>query len=131
LIVIDSSYTLALVMPDESRPLSRDEVLARRLTTPAIWPLEIANALRSSVRRRRVQPAEIDALCWKLDGLKVDVMQPTHISPKRHFDAAQAHDLTPYDAMYLELALQLRSGLATRDATLAAAAHRFNLPVYG
>jgi predicted nucleic acid-binding protein len=40
------------------------------------------------------------------------------------------HDLTPYDAMYLELALQWRCPLATRDAELASAARRAGVTVH-
>ena len=45
MIVLDSSYTLALVLPDEERPGSTHEVMASPLASPMIWPLEIANAL--------------------------------------------------------------------------------------
>ena len=57
-------------------------------------------------------------------------MATPHVLPKRHVDAALAHDLTPYDALYLELALQRRCALATCDADLAAAAQRAGVVVY-
>ena len=129
MIIVDSSYTLALVMPDEARPVSMAAVLAGQLATPMIWPLEIANALRSSLRRQRLQAAQVEGLLARIGELQVDVMNPAHTQPRRHFDAAQEHGLTPYDAMYLELALQWRSALATRDAGLAAAAHRAGVAV--
>ena len=130
MIVIDSSYTLALVMPDETRPGSMGDVLKQRLAAPMIWPLEIASAMRSSLRRKRLREAQVDVLCARIAELDVDVISPMHGLPKKHFDAAQTHDLTPYDAMYLELALQWRSALATRDETLAAAAQRAGVSVF-
>jgi predicted nucleic acid-binding protein len=129
-IVIDSSYTLALVMPDEERPASMNGVLKERLASPMIWPLEIANAMRSSVRRARLSLPQVEELCQRIADLEIDVVSPAHGQPKRHFDAAQAHDLMPYDAMYLDLALQWRSGLATRDSALAAAALRAGVAVF-
>jgi len=129
-IVIDSSYTLALVMPDERRPASMAQVMQDRLATPAIWPLEIANAMRSSMRRRRLARSQVDGLFTQLSILEVDVVSTGHALPQRHFEAAQVHDLTPYDAMYLELALQWRCPLATRDAELASAARRAGVTVH-
>lgn len=130
MIVIDSSYTLALVMPDEARPTSMPEVLRQSLASPMIWPLEIANAMRNSMRRGRLQGAQVDDLCERITQLEIEVVSPAHDLPKKHFDAAQAHQLTPYDAMYLELALQWRGALATCDAGLAAAAQRAGVTVF-
>ena len=130
MIVIDSSYTLALVMPDESRPASVDAVLAERLLAPTIWPLELANALRNSLRRGRVREAQTDGLCARIDDLAVEVLGNVSSQPRRHLDIARAHDLTPYDALYLDLALQRRAGLATCDGALAAAAARAGVAVF-
>ena len=129
MIVIDSSYTLALVMPDERHPISMHAVLAGQLAAPILWPLEIANALRCSLRRRRLLAAQAAGLLQRISELQVDVVNPSHTSPKHHFDAAQAHELTPYDAMYLELALQWRCALATCDQGLADAARRAGVEV--
>lgn len=129
LIVLDSSYALALVLPDEQRPGSVHAVLASRLAAPLIWPLEIANALRSNLRRRRLDDAGVEATLQRIAALQVDVVSPGHHHPRRFFfDAAQAHDLTPYDATYLVLALQLSAPLATRDAALVDAARRAGIP---
>lgn len=130
MIVIDSSYTLALVMPDESRPASMGRVLEERLASPMIWPLELANALRTSLRRGRLNEDHVDGLCARIDELAVELVSTVQPQPRKHLEAAQAHDLTPYDALYLDLALQWRSGLATRDDALAAAAERAGVPVY-
>ena len=130
MIVIDSSYALALVMPDEARPASIGDVLPQSLATPTIWPLEIANAMRTSLRRGRLEAPQVEVLCERLSELEIDVVSTVHDSPAKYFEAAQAHGLMPYDAMYLELALQWRAALATRDATLAAAAQRAGVAVY-
>jgi len=46
-------------------------------------------------------------------------------------DLAMKHDLTAYDAAYLDLALRERLPLATLDRKLAAAARAENVPVLG
>ena len=63
MIILDCSYALALVMPDEVRPASVHKVIRERLAAPFIWPVEIANAMRNAVRRRRVLSHEATALC--------------------------------------------------------------------
>jgi len=130
LIVLDSSYALALVLPDEDRPASVRTVLASRLAVPTIWPLEIANALRTNLRRARLDNSGLEEICQRLADLQVDVIGAGHQLPRRFFDAAQAHDLTPYDATYLVLAQQLSAPLATRDANLSRAARRAGISIF-
>jgi predicted nucleic acid-binding protein len=129
LIVLDSSYALALVLPDEQRPSSVHGVLAARLAAPMIWPLEVANALRTNLMRRRLDEAGVDEICQRLADFQVDVIGAGHQQPRRFLEAGQNHDLTPYDATYLVLAQQLSAPLATRDANLARAARRAGIPI--
>jgi len=130
LIVIDSSYALALVMPDERRPASMAATVKGRLVAPSVWPLEVANALRNGVRRGRLRDNQVPALCADLGEFAIEIVAPTHVLALRHFEAAAAHDLTPYDASYLELALLRRCALATLDQDLARAAERAGLAVH-
>ena len=130
MIVIDCSYALALVMPDEVRPASMHAVMRDSLVAPMIWPLEIANAFRSSLRRKRLQERQIAELCAGVMDFDVEVVGAAHATPQRYFDAALAHDLTPYDALYLDLAVQRRCALATCDALLSAAAARAGVQIH-
>ena len=130
LIVLDSSYVMALVMPDEVQPPSMATVLADELTAPFIWPLEIASAMRMNLRRGRLTPDDSEALFKRIANLRVEVMGPPHALPQRHVDAAQEHELTPYDTTYITMALQFSAALATRDRALAAAAARIGIPTY-
>ena len=130
MIVIDSSYALALVMPDESRPTSLPEVLKNRLVAPFIWPVEIANAMRTAVRRSRLLETEVTGLCADVNEFDVEIVPPWLIGAQRYVEVAQTHDLTPYDALYLDLALQRRCSLATRDDALIVAARRVGVPVF-
>ncbi len=129
MIVLDSSFALALVMPDEQRPGSLERLLEARLFAPAIWPLEVASALRHSVRRKRLLAPQVAQVCAVLEDFDIEVVAAPHSQAQRHFEAAQTYGLTPYDASYLELALLRRCALATLDADLAAAATRAGLAV--
>ena len=130
-IVLDSSYTLALVMPDETRPASMAQVLQQRLMAPFIWPVELAIAMRNAVRRARLREHEAAGLFADLDMFDVEIVAPWQDAARRYFEVAQAHDLTPYDALYLDLALTRRCVLATRDERLALAAQRVGVAVHG
>ena len=130
-IVIDSSYALALVMPDETRSVSMTQVLSQPLLAPFIWPVELANATRNAVRRTRLRERQVTGLCADLDVLDVEIVASWQQSAQRYFEVAQAYDLTPYDALYLDLALTRRCAIATCDQRLASAAQRVGLSVHG
>ncbi len=123
-LVIDCSVSLAWFLEDERNAFS-DAVLRATETSdtwvPAVWPLEFANGLLMAERRRRITRASrLDALKRVLlPGLRVDAavadMQATSA-------LAERHDLTTYDASYIELALRLGTDLVTLDRDLARAA---------
>jgi predicted nucleic acid-binding protein len=129
MIVLDCSYTLAMVMPDEVRPASMPEAAAGRLLVPSIWPYEVANALRNGLRRQRVSAEQVAVVCTRLEDLRIESMAGADIDARQRFVAAQTHGLTAYDAAYVELALTMRCPLATLDANLAEAARRGGLRV--
>jgi predicted nucleic acid-binding protein len=128
-IVVDCSYTLAMVMPDERRPATMPQVAAVRMLVPPIWPYEVANAFRNAIRRRRVGESEITGVCARIEGLRIEAVAAQDGGVRQHYAAAAAHGLTAYDAAYVELALQRRCPLATLDASLADVARRAGLEV--
>jgi predicted nucleic acid-binding protein len=128
-IVVDCSYTMALVMPDAHRPPSMQRALAARLFVPSIWPFEVANALRNMVRRRRLSDAEVGNICSQIEAVEIDVVASGDVGVRQRYLAAQAHELTAYDAAYLELAVQRRCALATLDSHLAAVAQSAGVQV--
>jgi predicted nucleic acid-binding protein len=128
-IVLDCSYTLAMVMPDEARPSTLWAVMDARLFAPAIWHVEVANALRNGVRRGRLLETDVQAVCAHVEAFEVETSPASDLGVRQRYLAAQAHDLTAYDAAYLELALQRRCALATLDNQLASAARRAGVAV--
>jgi len=129
-VVIDSSYALACMLPDERRPQSMGIVVSEILLAPFLWPLEIASALRSGARRNRFGPAQAGALASSMAGLGARIVAPWHEEPQRYLHLAVTHGLTPYDAVYIDLCLSERSPLATRDPDLSAAALRVGIHVH-
>jgi predicted nucleic acid-binding protein len=128
-VVLDSSYVMALTLPDETPPASGAQVLASALIAPHIFPLEVANAALNSVRRRRYRPEQADKVCQVVEALNVEVSAPPALGPRHHLRVALAHALSAYDTVYLDLALTERCPLATCDAALAAAARKAGVEV--
>ena len=129
MIVLDCSYTLAMVMHDEARPGSLERVITSRLLVPPIWPTEVANTLRNPVRRRRMAEAEVPGVCARIEAYTVEMIGASDSGVLQRYASAHTHDLSAYDAAYLDLALQRRCALATLDEHLAAVARRTGVTV--
>ena len=124
-LVIDSSITLAWFFEDERT--DRADVVMRQVAkggavVPSLWRLEIANALQSAVRRKRINAAFRDASIADLSSFPIAVDSETD----RHawgttLTLAERCRLTLYDAAYLELAQRLRLPLASLDQELRVA----------
>ncbi len=131
--VLDASLALTACFRDEATP-EADQVLEQlnddEAHVPAIWPLELLNALLVARRSGRVRPEGFPELVEVVRSLPVSV-EP--MATERVFTSvlsfAQAHQLTSYDASYLELAFRLGVPLATKDARLRRAAGRLGLSV--
>jgi predicted nucleic acid-binding protein len=128
-IVLDCSYTLAMVMPDEVRPASMAQTAAGRMLVPSLWPYEVANALRNGLRRRRVDEEQVAVVCTRLEGLRIETLGGADIGVRQRFVASHTHQLPAYEAAYIELALNLHCPLATLDASVADAARRAGLRI--
>jgi predicted nucleic acid-binding protein len=124
--VIDASVTLSWVYTDE-HSASSDALLARvadqGAVVPALWRLEIANALQVGIKRKRIDATYRDAAIRRLALLPIEIDPDTNdYAWTTTLQLAEAQQLTVYDASYLELTLRRRLPLATRDDQLAAAA---------
>jgi predicted nucleic acid-binding protein len=130
--VLDASVTAAWCFPDETSQmadaalnrLSDDEAL-----TPGLWWAEIRNILVVSERRGRIDATDTDRFLADLSRLPIatdnDPIESTV------FELARSHDLTIYDALYLELATRHALPLATLDRRLAAACGQAGVPLVG
>jgi predicted nucleic acid-binding protein len=131
-IVVDASITLSWCFPDEQAPLSL-QVLDRlnggeEALVPAFWSVEVLNSLLVGERRGRISAEQTRAFLSALA-----VLQPTvdHVSMEQVFGMVQMlcrdHGLTPYDALYVELARRTQSPLATLDQSQKDAAVVLNI----
>jgi predicted nucleic acid-binding protein len=134
-LVLDCSITLAWVYSDETtEPVRRVFELLRPsgAWVPGLWRLEVANVLEMGVRRKRNDAAFRDATLADLAQLPIQVDAETD----QHawgatLHLAERHQLTLYDAAYLELALRRDLPLATLDEDLRRAASAEKVALLG
>jgi len=124
--VIDASVALSWVYSDEHSAVS-DALLGRvsheGAVVPSLWRLEVANSLQTGIKRKRIDAAYRDSSIQIFLRLPIEIdLETNDHAWTAVLHLADMHQLTVYDAAYLELAVRRRLPLATRDEDLAAAA---------
>ena len=127
--VLDSSTALALALPDEASE-HVDHFFGRItigsvLWVPALWWYEMANALIGAQRRKRLTERHRIRLIelYRMLPIQTDTFLDSD-AMHRFQTLAMEHELSGYDAAYLELAQRKGLGLATLDQRLQSAALR-------
>lgn len=126
-LVPDASLTLTWCFEDEATPWT-DGLLANlragdEATVPAHWPVEVANALLTAVRRARISRDKANRFFGDLRALPIRIDPESSESVfDQVFKLAEQYNLTIYDAGYLELAIREGLPLATLDSDLLKAA---------
>jgi len=133
--VADCSIALAWCFIDEGTPATKellDRMAGECVLVPGWWFIELTNVLVVAERKGRINPdqtAEFLALIESFD-LEIDDESPgrafLHVLP-----LCRAHQLTSYDAVYLELALRRHLPLATLDEELRIAATKSGVALLG
>jgi predicted nucleic acid-binding protein len=101
------------------------------LEVPALWSLEVANALVVLVRRRKLAEDERQAGLGWLRGLRVRVdHEMSALAFSRLSELAATHQLSVYDAAYLELAQRRRLVLGCKDSPLRSAAKQAGVTLW-
>jgi len=99
---------------------------------PFIWPLEMANVLTLSERRKVLTIAQTASFLHELQQwpIRVDSAGLDRVF-HQILAATRTHKLSAYDAAYLELALREASPLATLDKDLRSAARVAGVKIAG
>ena len=129
--VIDCSVCVPWYIEDEA-----SEFCARLAGTlgraeiwiPSLWRPELVSAIANAERRRRMTGERRRAVLANASGLplRIDFEMPSVIELN---ELAANYDLSPYDAVYFELARRRKLPLATLDAALVKAARAAKLPL--
>jgi predicted nucleic acid-binding protein len=132
-LVLDASVTLAWAFEDQTTRYSEgvlERLAAGEAVVPAVWPLEVANALVSAERRGKLTRAKTTGFLLAFQGLAIVIDAD---GPSRAFtevlSLAREHRLSAYDASYLDLALRAGVPLATLDQDLRKAAEALGVNI--
>lgn len=128
MLVVDASAFASWAFPDESgdrvsQALIRVMTHEESASSAAIFPLEALHAAGRALARGRFTPASHQHVLRLLSRLPVS-LAPMRISPLEFWSWAQELALTPYDAAYLKLAVDLKAPLVTMDAALKRACQK-------
>lgn len=132
-LVLDASVALSWCFADETTP-ETDNILINideyDFYVPGLWSLEVGNILLLARKKQRISAAIMTESLSLLESLKIHTDTST-ASRAFHqtLSLAQTHQLTTYDAAYLELAMRLGLPLATKDKALRKVCEQLHVPL--
>jgi predicted nucleic acid-binding protein len=131
--VVDNSVVMTWCFQDEANSYA-DAILNKlanaTAVVPPIWPLEVTNVLLVAERKGRLHEADSLRFLSLLSQLPIDVDRswPERLM-KDILSMGRAHNLSSYDASYIELAMRQGLPIATLDRNLLEAASQIDLPI--
>jgi predicted nucleic acid-binding protein len=133
-IVVDASVALAWCFPDEASDYADSVLLALEHQTvfvPAIWPVEVTNALLVGERRKRIRPTDVRRFVELIKGINIyEDVQPVADAVSNILPLARDYSLSAYDAAYLDVAVRREIPLATLDGDLQKAARLAGIEIF-
>lgn len=138
MIVVDASMTIAWWIARDNPADQQcaqnclDSLLFDRAIVPSLWHTEITNVLRTYERRQLLTADQTDAFLSSLQRLPIET-DSIDVGQRRELvlSLARRHQLSTYDACYLDVALREQATLATLDRRLADAARSAGITVFG
>ena len=121
--VLDASVALAWFLDDEQAPQAdnvRARLIRERAYVPQLWRLEVRNGLIIAERRGRLSATRINECLEAIKRLPIQTDSEAVLDTV--VSLARMHNLSVYDAVYLELAKRRDAALASLDGALLRAA---------
>jgi predicted nucleic acid-binding protein len=133
--VLDCSIAMTWLFNDEATA-NTAELLTRLRTesalVPSWWFVEVTNVLALAERKKRIATA--DSAAFISDLATLDIERDDDGASRAFSELlplCRKHQLTSYDALYLDLAMRRRLPLATLDVSLRSAAAKLSLKLLG
>jgi len=131
--VVDNSVVMAWCFQDETSQYADailDSLEVFKAIVPSIWPLEVGNVLLVAERRKRLSEADSARFIALLTELPIMIEQESPERMMREILAlAREHQISSYDASYLDLAMRKGVPIATLDDGLIKAAELSQVPI--
>lgn len=125
--VLDASVTATLIFDDEKTAWSEaffGHASDMTFVVPTLWFSEVGNLIRQGVRRNRIKASDAPRILDALLELPLETDQVADRETlQRALELASRHNLSFYDATYLELARRHGLPLASLDGDLVSAAN--------
>ena len=134
-VVVDASVALAWCFPDEGSDYA-DRVLVavegHVVLVPALWSIEITNALLVAEKRKRIKQVETRRFIDLLSELTV-VMDARSVADAVSdiLPLGREYVISAYDAAYLDVAIRHGVPLATLDSNLRKAGSSAGIEIFG
>ena len=133
-LVVDCSFFMSSILPDETEEKIEDvfyRISQREFTVyvPSIFYLECTNVLVSSLNRKRITQDSFEEYTnlLRLMPITVDGFSSTPEAIYSIGKLANKHNLSAYDASYLDLAIRLEASIASLDKKLLDSCLRANI----
>ncbi len=129
--IIDNSIVMSWCFKEQTNPLA-DTILGwlqeASAYVPSVWPLEVVNVLIAAERKALISKSDSIRFLRLLSQLPIRVQhESTEGLMKDTLGLARDHNLSSYDASYLDLAMKKGVPLATLDKKLRKAAKSVNV----
>ena len=133
--VADASVAVGWVHPAQATDDTAATLIAiaegATLEVPALWPLEVANALTVLERRGKLTAEERQRGLGWLRGLRIRLdHEMAAVAFSRLSELASTYHLSVYDAAYLELAQRRGLALGCKDGPLRLAAKKAGVELF-
>jgi predicted nucleic acid-binding protein len=129
--VLDCSVAMAWLFRDEATPSTAallNRLAAETALVPGWWFIEVTNVLAGAERNERITVSQSDAFIADLGKLAIERDDDAPARAFTHLLAlCRAHQLTSYDAIYLDLAVRRHLPLATLDDALRKTAKKLGV----
>jgi predicted nucleic acid-binding protein len=131
--VIDNSVVMAWCFKDETSAYADaalDYLKNATAVVPAIWTLEVINVLLVAERNQRINQQDSMHFIHLLSLLPIEVHESYNAALMMDILLlARSHQLSSYDACYLELAVREDIAIVTQDKKMLDAAEQIQIPV--
>jgi predicted nucleic acid-binding protein len=133
LLAVDCSVSIVWLLEEQADDYTEaalDALASGHAVAPRWWNVEVVNVLLTLERRKRITTGKAVELLRRLQHLPIRLRDST-ASVFELLALAAQHQLTSYEALYLEAALADGLPFATRDKALQQAANACGVGVWG
>jgi predicted nucleic acid-binding protein len=122
--VVDNSVVIGWHFTGQATPYTEamlDALASDTAHVPALWVLEFSNVIRKAIAGNKISETRARDIMQFQAGLPV-IIHDDVPDPAENMALALRYGLSSYDATYLDLALRLKLPIAAKDGALCGAA---------